>query len=283
MDGIAGMKNGALYTIGRVLIYVFLISATLLMLLPFVWMLSSSLKIQRDVFTYPIQWIPASFEWNNYVEIWQKIPLIVFFRNTFQLAIVITLIQLFTSSFAAYAFAKLRFPGRDVLFLAYVGTIAIPWHSYMVPQYIMLSRFGLTNTHTAIILLQSFTAFGVFLIRQFYMSIPDELCEAARIDGLSEYGIYARIMLPLSKPAMATLAIFTFVTVWNDFLGPRIYLLSQHLRTIQLGIRLFINQHSSDFQLVMAASLISLIPVFILFVSLQRLFVQGVATSGLKG
>ncbi|MCL2068906.1 MAG: carbohydrate ABC transporter permease [Oscillospiraceae bacterium] len=277
------MKNGALYTIGRVLIYVFLISATLLMLLPFVWMLSSSLKIQRDVFTYPIQWIPASFEWNNYVEIWQKIPLIVFFRNTFQLAIVITLIQLFTSSFAAYAFAKLRFPGRDVLFLAYVGTIAIPWHSYMVPQYIMLSRFGLTNTHTAIILLQSFTAFGVFLIRQFYMSIPDELCEAARIDGLSEYGIYARIMLPLSKPAMATLAIFTFVTVWNDFLGPRIYLLSQHLRTIQLGIRLFINQHSSDFQLVMAASLISLIPVFILFVSLQRLFVQGVATSGLKG
>ena len=135
----------------------------------------------------------------------------------------------------------------------------------------------------AIILLQAFTAFGVFLIKQFYDSIPDELCEAARIDGLSEYGIYARIMLPLSKPAISTLIIFTFVNTWNDFLGPLIYLNSTERKTIQLGLRMFISQYSSDYNLIMAASVVSLIPVLVVFLTLQKYFVQGVATAGLKG
>ncbi len=141
----------------------------------------------------------------------------------------------------------------------------------------------MNNTHLAIICLQAFSAFGVFLMRQFYEGIPDELCEAARIDGLSEYGIWWRIMLPLSKPAMSTLIIFTFVTTWNDFLGPLIYLTDIKLKTIQLGLRMFITQYSSDYNLIMAASVVSLIPVLIVFLSLQKYFVQGVATSGLKG
>jgi len=142
---------------------------------------------------------------------------------------------------------------------------------------------GLNNTHLAIILLQAFSAFGVFLMRQFYQGVPDELCEAARIDGLSEYGIWARIMLPLSKPALSTLTIFTFVATWNDFLGPMIYLTDTKLKTIQIGLRMFISQYSAEYGLIMAASVVSIIPVVIVFLALQKYFVQGVAASGIKG
>jgi multiple sugar transport system permease protein len=253
------------------------------MLVPFVWMLSSSLKLNKDVFTFPIQWIPENPEWKNYVKIWTQIPLVIFIKNTIYLSVVVTFLQVLTSSFAAYAFAKLNFRGRDFLFLSYIATIAVPWQAYMVPQFAMMRMMGLNNTHTAIICLQAFSAFGVFLIRQFYRSLPDELCEAARIDGMSEYGIWLRIMLPLSKPALITLTIFTFVTTWNDFLGPMIYLTKTELKTIQIGLRMFISQYSSEYGLIMAASVVSLIPVLIIFLALQRYFVQGIATSGLKG
>jgi multiple sugar transport system permease protein len=147
----------------------------------------------------------------------------------------------------------------------------------------MMREFGLNNTHLALICLQAFTAFGVFLMRQFYMSIPDELCEAARIDGMNEYQIWWRIMLPLSKPALSTLTIFTFVATWNDFLGPMIYLTETKLKTIQIGLRMFISQYSSEYGLIMAASVVALIPVLVVFLSLQRFFVEGVAATGLKG
>lgn len=175
------------------------------------------------------------------------------------------------------------FPGKNILFLGYIATIAIPWQAYMVPQFILMRYMGLNNTHLAIILLQAFSAFGVFLMRQFYQGVPDELCEAARIDGLSEYGIWARIMLPLSKPALSTLTIFTFVATWNDFLGPMIYLTDTKLKTIQIGLRMFISQYSAEYGLIMAASVVSIIPVVIVFLALQKYFVQGVAASGIKG
>ena len=277
----AGAKKDSV--IGKIVIYILLFIIAFTMLVPFVWMLSASVKLNKDVFTFPMQWIPSDPQWQNYATIWQKIPLGTFTFNTFKLTIIVTLLQLFTSSFAAYAFAKLHFKGRDALFLGYIGTIAVPWQAYMVPQFMMMRSFHLNNTHLAIICLQAFSAFGVFLMRQFYEGIPDELCEAARIDGLSEYGIWWRVMLPLSKPAMSTLIIFTFVTTWNDFLGPLIYLTDTKLKTIQLGLRMFITQYSSDYNLIMAASVVSLIPVLIVFLSLQKYFVQGVATSGLKG
>jgi multiple sugar transport system permease protein len=193
------------------------------------------------------------------------------------------LLQLFTSSFAAYGFAKMKFPGRNILFLAYIATIAVPWQVYMVPQFIMMKKIGLADTHMAIILLQAFTAFGVFLLRQFYVSIPEELSEAARIDGLSEYGIYFKIMLPLSKPALATLTIFTFVNTWNDFMGPMLYLNSTKLKTIQLGLRMFISQYDAEYSLIMAASVASVIPIIAVFLFTQKFFIEGIATSGLKG
>ena len=153
----------------------------------------------------------------------------------------------------------------------------------MVPQFMMLRSMGLNNTHLAIIILQAFSAFGVFMMKQFYEGVPTELCEAARIDGMTEYGIYARIMLPLAKPALSTLTIFTFVNTWNDFLGPYIYLTRDQLKTIQLGLRSFIGQYSSEYGLIMAGSVVTMIPVIAVFLALQKYFVEGVASSGLKG
>lgn len=164
-----------------------------------------------------------------------------------------------------------------------VVTMAVPWQVYMLPQYIMINKLELVDTHASLILLHAFSAFGVFLMRQFYMGIPNELLEAARIDGLSEFGIFARIMLPLSKLAIATLTIFTFVATWNVFMVPMIYLNSTHLKTIQLGIRKFIGQYSAEYGLIMAASVLALIPVIAVFLAFQRFFVEGVASSGVKG
>ncbi|MGV2105987.1 carbohydrate ABC transporter permease [Agrobacterium vitis] len=269
--------------VSTIAIYATVIAVTIIMLLPFAWMLSASLKLDRDVFVFPIEWLPAHPRWQNYVDIWTKIPLALFIYNTSKLTIIVTLLQLLTSSFAAYAFAKLHFPFKNTLFLGYIATIAVPWQVYMVPQFLLMREFGLNNTHLALICLQAFTAFGVFLMRQFYMSIPTELCEAARIDGMNEYQIWAKIMLPLSKPALSTLTIFTFVTTWNDFLGPMIYLTKTELKTIQIGLRMFISQYSAEYGLIMAASVVALIPVLIVFLALQRFFVEGVASTGLKG
>jgi multiple sugar transport system permease protein len=204
-------------------------------------------------------------------------------RNTMLLSVVVTALQVLTGSFAAYGFAKIRFPGRDLLFLAYIGTIAVPWQSYMIPQFILMSKVQLSDTLWSIILLQAFGAFGVFLMKQYYESIPDELIEAARIDGLSEYGIYRRIMLPLSIPAVASLSLLTFVTTWNDYLGPLIYLRSPELRTIQLGLRTFITQYNAEYALILTGSVLSVLPIAVIFLFGQRYFLQGITTTGLKG
>lgn len=270
-------------TVKTILTYAALIIMAAIMLVPFVWMISSSLKLEKDVFSYPIVWIPKDPQWNNYKEIWAKVPLMTGFFNSAKLTVCTTVLQLLTSSFAAYAFAKMEFKGRDTIFMMYVMTIAIPWQVYMVPQYKMMTFLGLTDSHFGIILMHAFTATGVFLIRQFFMGIPTELLEAARIDGLSEYGIWAKIMIPLSKPAMATLCITSFTFEWNDFMGPLIYLSSTSKKTIQLMLRMFNTQYSSNYALIMAAATVALIPVLILFVFLQRYFVEGVATSGIKG
>lgn len=263
--------------------YAVLLVVALLVLVPFIWMISSSLKRNNEVFTVPIQWIPEEFQWSNFVEIWDRIPMVTYLRNSAFLATVITFLQVLTGSFAAYGFAKVRFPGRDALFLGYVATVAIPWQAYMVPQYIMMQNAQLTNTHLSIILIQAFGAFGVFLMRQYYMSIPDELVEAARIDGLSEYGIYWQIILPLSKPALASLALLTFVNTWNDYMGPFIYLTSNELWTVQLGLRSFVGQYDAEYAMIMTGAVLSVLPVVVIFLLGQRYFIRGIATTGLKG
>lgn len=269
---------------GKVGVYVILILITACMIVPFLWMLSASIKSNREVFLMdPFVWIPEEPKWDNYINIWTKIPLLKFVENTVILTIVVTILQLLTSSFAAYSFAKLEFKHKNALFLAYIATIAMPWQVYMVPQFIMMRGMGLNDKLLAMICLQAFSAFGVFLMKQFYEGIPNDLCEAARIDGMSEYKIYAKIMLPLSKPALSTLTIFTFVSTWNDYLGPLIYLRSETKKTIQLGLKMFIGQYSAEYGLIMAGSVVSLIPVIIVFLCLQKYFVEGVASTGLKG
>ncbi|MGN9843240.1 carbohydrate ABC transporter permease [Nonomuraea sp. H19] len=279
----AGRDRRAGRLVRMTLAYVLLVVVAALVLVPFAWMVSSSLKQDNEVFTIPIEWIPREFRWSNFVEIWEKIPLLTYLGNSAFLSVTITLLQVLTGSFAAYGFSKVRFPGRDGLFLAYIATIAVPWQAYMVPQYIMMQRLELTNTFWSIILLQAFGAFGVFLMRQYYMSIPDDLCEAARIDGLSEYGIYWRIMLPLSKPALASLALLTFVNTWNDYMGPFIYLTSNRLWTVQLGLRSFDGVYDAEYAMIMTGAVLSVLPILVIFLFGQRYFIRGIATSGLKG
>nr|WP_248630005.1 carbohydrate ABC transporter permease [Enterococcus cecorum] len=278
----AALKKKKLGKVFQFIGLIFLTLLALFTLIPFFWMLSASFKSNNDVFTIPIQWIPKEWHPENYKVIWERIPLLTFFKNTAILSVVITLIQLFTSSFAAYGFSKLNFRGRNTLFLAYIGTIAIPWQSYMIPQFIMMRQMHLTDTLLSLILLQAFSAFGVFLLKQYYNSIPDSLCESARIDGLSEWGIYRRIILPLTKPAIASLTIITFVNTWNDYMGPFIYLSSTENKTIQLGLKMFVGLFDAEYALIMAASVISILPVAIIFLSMQKYFVEGIATSGMK-
>ena len=267
----------------RVLIYVLLAAAAAGVLLPFYWMVVSSLKTDNDVFTVPIKWWPHSVVWHNYLDIWRKSQMTTWLKNTLVLSFAVTVLQLFTGSFAAYGFAKVRFPGRDALFLAYVGTIAVPWQSYMIPQFILMSHLHLSNTLWSVIALQAFSALGVFLMKQYYESIPEELSEAARIDGMSEYGIYRRIMLPLSVPAIASLSLLTLVTTWNDYLGPLIYLRSHSLWTVQIGLKTFVNSYNAEYSLIMTGSVLSVLPIAVIFLLGQRYFVEGIATTGLKG
>lgn len=263
--------------------YIGLSIAAVLVMFPFAWMLSASFKPDNDVYEFPIRWIPKIFRWQNYVDIWKQIKFGVFYFNSVKLTVIITFLQLLTSSLAAYAFAKIKFKGRNTLFIAYIGTIAVPFQVYMIPQFIIIRKLGLSDSHLSLILIQAFTAYGVFLLRQFFMSIPEELSESARIDGLGELGIYAKIILPLAKPALTSLGIFTAVFVWNDFLGPLIYLTSQKNLTIQLGIRLFLSDYNQSFALIMAAAVCSMIPIVLVFLTAQRFLIEGIATTGIKG
>jgi multiple sugar transport system permease protein len=269
--------------LGQFLGYTAIVATAVAILVPFVWMVVSSLKRTNDVFTVPIQWIPNPVEWSNYVDIFAKADMFTWIKNTLLLSVVVTFLQVLTGSLAAYGFSKGRFPGRNALFLAYVATIAVPWQAYMIPQFILFSKLHLANTLWSIIALQAFGAFGVFLMKSFFDTIPNELVEAARMDGLSEFGIYRRIMLPLSIPAIASLSLLTFVTTWNDYLGPLLYLRDPKIWTIQLGLQSFVGQYNTEFALIMTGAVISVLPVALVFALGQRYFVEGIATTGLKG
>ncbi len=281
MNRIIG-KKGIKRSIRRVPVYLFILAVTLISVFPFLWMVSASFKTEVTVFEYPIKWIPKDPRWQNYVEIFQKVSLLVYFKNTFIISISITLIQIFLASLAAYAFAKIVFPGRDVLFILFLATLMIPYQVIMIPIFVIVKSMGLIDTRLGLILSCSFNAFSIFFMKQYYMTIPNELVEAARIDGLNEVKIYTSIMIPLAKPALATLAIYSFVGAWNDFLGPLILLSSDQILTIQLGIRKFITQYSADYELIMATSVLAILPILVVFLYFQKYFVKGLALSGLK-
>lgn len=274
-------------SVGRILAmilgYAVMIVISVFVVLPFVWMVLASLKNNNEIYMVPVRWLPETWHFEHYAQIWQKADMLGWLGNTVFFAVVVTFLQVFTGSFAAYGFSKINFPGRNTLFLIYVATMAVPWQAYMIPQFKMLSIVGLNDTRWSIILLQAFGAFGVFMMKQFYDTIPDSLSEAARLDGLSEFGIYRRIILPLSGSSIAALAIITFTNTWNDYMGPLIYLRDNKLWTIQLGLKTFIGQYSADYAMIMTGSVISVIPILIVFLIGQKQFVEGIATSGMKG
>ncbi|MBT1173770.1 carbohydrate ABC transporter permease [Bifidobacterium sp. MA2] len=269
--------------VAMILGYAVMIVISVFVVLPFVWMVLASLKNNNEIYMVPVRWLPETWYFEHYVQIWQKADMLGWLGNTVFFAVVVTFLQVFTGSFAAYGFSKINFPGRNTLFLIYVATMAVPWQAYMIPQFKMLSIVGLNDTRWSIILLQAFGAFGVFMMKQFYDTIPDSLSEAARLDGLSEFGIYRRIILPLSGSSIAALAIITFTNTWNDYMGPLLYLRSPDLYTIQLGLKTFISQYDADYSMIMTGSVLSVLPILVVFLIGQRQFIEGIATSGMKG
>lgn len=262
-----------------------LILMAAVMLLPFVWLVTSSLKGQVEIFQYPPQWIPNPIHWDNYPNALTVKPFDLYLFNTAKIVFLNVIAVVFSSSLCAYGFARIKFWGRDFWFGIVLATLFLPYAILIVPQFIIFSRLGWVDTILPLTVPLFFGggAFNIFLLRQFFRSIPEELADAARIDGCTELGIYWRIMMPLAKPALITVAIFTFLNSWNDLLGPVIYLRSPSNFTIAVGLASFRSLQSSRWDLQLAASTAMIIPVLILFFFAQRYFIKGVVMSGLKG
>lgn len=267
----------------HILPFIFMLIIGIIMIIPFVWTLSSSFKNNNEIFSYPIHWIPEVFRWSNYKEVLTEIPFPLYFMNTLKLSVIVTIIQIITSSLAAYSFAKMKYKGRDIIFLCYIATMMVPWHAIMIPQFMVVNKLGLYDKHLSLILINSFSPFGVFLLRQIMSNIPEELSEAAKIDGCSEFMIYSQIIMPMCKAGIATLVVFTFNFMWNDYMAPMIYLTSDRLKTIQLGLAAFMSQFGSDYNLIMAGTVCASLPMLIVFFLGQKYLVEGIAFSGLKG
>lgn len=260
-----------------------LIAGALTMITPFLWMVSTSLKPLEQVFVYPPQWVPNPVQWQNYQELLSRVPFAAYALNSLKIAAAITLGQLFTCSLAGYAFARLRFPGRDVLFLAYIATMMIPGQVTMIPLFIIMRELHWIDTHYALIVPGLTSAFGTFLMRQFFLGFPVDLEDAANLDGCSPFQTYWRIALPLSRPVLATLGVATFMGVWNDFLWPLIMINSESKRTLTLGLASLIGQYTTDWTLLMAGAVMMLLPILVLFFLAQNYFVQGISLTGIKG
>lgn len=267
----------------KIIIYLILSLIGFTMLIPFLWMLSTSLKDSSNIFIFPPQWIPKPFVFKNYYDTLTLVPFGRFFLNSLIVAICVTCGQLITSSLAAYAFARLKFPARDVIFLIFLGTMMIPFQVTMIPVYILMRKLGWIDTYYALIVPNLFSAYGCFLLRQFFLTIPEELEEAAKIDGCGYFTIYRKIILPLSLPALITLFVFTFMGSWNNFIWPLIVVNSTEMQTLPLGLTTFRDLYTTQWTLVMAGTVISLLPILIIFIIAQRYFVEGITLSGIKG
>lgn len=255
------------------------------MVLPFVWMISTSFKIEMDVFNFPIEWIPKNLNLNNYGNAWNsRFSFPLYYFNTIKVSILTTLLQVSISSLAAYAFAKIKFARSKQLFLIYLATLMIPAQVTLIPSFIILKSLRLINTHMGIILISSFSIYGVFLLRQFMRTVPGEMSEAAFIDGANHLQIFVRIILPMVKPAVATLAMLKFIWTWNDYQNPLIFLSSEKLFTLQLGMRAFSStEYGNQFALMMAAAVMAIFPLMIVFLIFQRYVIEGISIGAVKG
>ncbi len=265
--------------------YTLLIIFSVIVVLPFLWMILSSLKTAGEIWTFPPVFLPKKFQWSNYLEAWKALPFDRFLFNSLFVTVCVTIGQLFTCSLGGFAFARLRFPGRDSLFLMYMATMMIPFPVLMIPLFIIMQNLGWIDTLKSLIIPCLFSAWGTFLMRQFMMGIPRALEDAAKIDGCSYWGLYWKIIVPLCKPVFATLGIFTFMGTWNQFFWPLIMINTISNKTLPLGLVMFQTRIAAEtpWHFIMAASCATILPIIVLFIIGQKYYVKGIVTSGLKG
>ncbi len=286
------MENSSMYTqnvphhkfsMGKMITYVLLTLGALIMIVPFIWMLSTSLKDQQQLFAWPPNWIPNPFVWKNYTDVIDRINFGLYGFNSLKITLAVTLGRLVFCSMAGYAFARMKFPGSNFLFLMTLATMMISSQITLVPNFIIMRFLGLTDTHLGVILPQLADGFSIFMMRQFFLTFPYELEDAAKLDGCNPFMFYMKILLPNSKPILATLAVMTFQGVWNDFLWPLVMLTTPAKRTLAVGLSYLVGQYTTRWDLQMAGSVLTVLPILILFFVLQRYFVQSIKMTGLKG
>jgi len=266
----------------RWILYLLLFAGCAIMLLPFLWMLTTSLKSSVAVLQMPPQWIPRDWQWSNYPRAWAVAPFGRYFFNSFFIAITTTIGEVITTILAAYAFAKMRFFGKNVLFAGLLATLMIPGEMLLIPNYVTIVNFGWLDRYQALIIPWIVSVFGIFLLRQFFRSIPDELWDSARIDGCRRLRFLWRIVVPLSKPAILTVALFKFLGSWNAYQWVLIMTNTEGMRTVPVGLQLFSSEVGTAYELLMAASVLAIIPVLLLFFFAQKQFIQGIARTGIK-
>ena len=277
-------KNYKKKMFSTIFIYLLLSAFALFFVIPFLWILSTSLKGDAQIFAIPPQWIPETFHWENYVKVFQRIPFLLYLKNTLFITTLTIVGTVLSSSIVAYSFACLNWPGKNILFIILLATMMLPLQVIMIPVFVLFKEIGWLNSYKPLTV-PAFLgggAFNIFLLRQFFISIPKDLLDSARIDGCSEFRIYWNIVLPNAKPALATVAILTFMGSWNDFLGPLIYLSEEVKGTLALGLGTFVGQHVTEWSLLMAASVLMMLPMLLIFFAFQKYFIQGFLMSGLK-
>ncbi len=268
---------------GKILLTAVLFLFGIACIFPFIFMLSSSFKPLNEIFVYPIKLIPEHFILSNYAEVFsEKYNFIQWYGNTLVMVFLIIILKIGIVTLTAYAFARLRFKGRDVLFLVLLSSMMIPPDAVIIPKYVIFKAFGIVDSMWSIILPSIFDVFFVFMVRQFFLAIPETLSEAAIIDGCSHFKIYSRIILPLAKPAIVTMILFTFIWAWNDYMGPYIFITSPEKQMLSVGIKMFQVNNAVDYGLQMAAATLVLVPILIVFLFCQKYFIEGIATSGMK-
>jgi multiple sugar transport system permease protein len=263
--------------------FTILVFGAITMIVPFIWSVITSLKSAENIFAHSAFWIQFPPDFSAYTQIWERIPLLLYALNTLKVALIVSIGQLATSSLAGYAFARLKFPGRNQLFFIYIATMMIPGMVLLIPNFIVMTKLGAINTHWALILSAVGSAFGTFLMRQFFLSFPPELEDAAKLDGCNPFMFYWHILLPNSKPILTTLGLMAFQGIWNDFQWPLIVLNDETKRTLQLGLSYLMSVHYTDWTLLMAGAIITLLPIMVLFFAVQKYFVQSFKFTGLKG
>ena len=269
-------------TMKRFLTYAILIIGAIIMLLPFYWMVSTSFKAPQEVLSVPPKWFPSALNFSNYLNAMKSAPFGMFFFNSVLVALINTALQIITAALAGYAFARLDFRFKNALFLFFLGTMMIPMEVILVPNYMLLKYLGMHNTYFALIIPWAASVFGIFLVRQFVLSLPKELFESAEIDGCTHWQILWKIVFPSAKPVFISVGIFSLIGSWNSFLWPLIMTDSESMRTIPVGLAYFTAEFSTRYHLMMAAAVLSILPIILIYFFAQKQFVEGIATSGIK-